>query len=394
MKLETYRINDEVYLVEGRRRAAVYDLESGSVFSINDSAKRIILEQRKGDQFYSDLVGCGLANPELTPDVSMVDSDQKPHLSFLWCEVTKRCNLKCVHCYNGDIKEHDDFEPNLDGLFKRIYEGLRVGADKIQFIGGEPFTISSILDMAEFAVKSGYSFVEIFTNATKISQKDIYRIKELGLNIAISLYSDVAEIHDKVTQVPGSFSRTRRTMDKLKEAKIPTRVGVVVMRINQDTIGGTLEMIKQFGFEGGDNVDIVRLVGRSSKSLLPKREIITKYGVSLKPSFTTSREEFQNNRKFNPCWGGKVAVRADLAITPCIMDKTLLAESGVPMAECLESEKLESFWGITKDKINGCNGCEYRYACGDCRVVAKAETGSYYGKTSRCSYNPNTGQWC
>lgn len=62
-------------------------------------------------------------------------------------------------------------------------------------------------------------------------------------------------------------------------------------------------MIKQFGFEGGDNVDIVRLVGRSSKSLLPKREIITKYGVSLKPSFTTSREEFQNNRKFNPCWG-------------------------------------------------------------------------------------------
>lgn len=76
------------------------------------------------------------------------------------------------------------------------------------------------------------------------------------------------------------------------------------------------------------------------------------------------------------------------------MDKTLLAESGVPMAECLESEKLESFWGITKDKINGCNGCEYRYACGDCRVVAKAETGSYYGKTSRCSYNPNTGQWC
>ena len=67
-----------------------------------------------------------------------------------------------------------------------------------------------------------------------------------------------------------------------------------------------------------------------------------KIRVSLKPSFTTSREEFQNNRKFNPCWG-KVAVRADLAITPCIMDKTLLAESGVPMAECLESEKLESF---------------------------------------------------
>lgn len=394
MKLETYRINDEVYLVEGCRRAAVYDLKSGNVFSINGSAKKIILERRIGDQFYSDLIGSGLANSELIPEVSVTDDSQKPNLSFLWCEVTKSCNLKCVHCYNGDMEKLDDPKPNLDGLTRRIYEGSKTGVEKIQFIGGEPFTVHSILDIADYAKKSGYSFIEIFTNATKISPKDIYRIKELDLHVAISLYSNVAEIHDKVIQVPGSFSRTRKTMDRLKEANIPTRVGVVVMMVNQDTIEGTLEMIRQFGFEGGDSVDIVRLVGRSSKSLLPKKEIVEKYGECSKPSFVTSKEDFENNRKFNPCWGGKIAVRADLTITPCIMDETLLAGSDVSITECLESEKLKSFWGITKDKIDGCNGCEYRYACGDCRVVARTETGSYFGKTSRCSYNPNTGQWC
>lgn len=89
----------------------------------------------------------------------------------MWCEVTKRCNLKCVHCYNGDIKEHDDFEPNLDGLFKRIYEGLRVGADKIQFIGGEPFTISSILDMAEFAVKVVIPLLRYLQMLQKLARK-------------------------------------------------------------------------------------------------------------------------------------------------------------------------------------------------------------------------------
>ena len=49
------------------------------------------------------------------------------------------------------------------------------------------------------------------------------------------------------------------------------------------------------------------------------------------------------------------------------------------------------------DNVLICRDCEYRYACFDCRPLAKAsagETAEYLSAPpARCTYNPYTGQW-
>ena len=56
-------------------------------------------------------------------------------------------------------------------------------------------------------------------------------------------------------------------------------------------------------------------------------------------------------------------------------------------------EKLLSYWKLTKDYVDGCCSCEYRYACHDCRPLAIGTTGGIYDKYPRCCYEPLNGIW-
>ena len=40
-----------------------------------------------------------------------------------------------------------------------------------------------------------------------------------------------------------------------------------------------------------------------------------------------------------------------------------------------------------------CKDCEYRFACKDCRPLAKSVDGCQNGKNPRCKYDPYTGNW-
>lgn len=63
------------------------------------------------------------------------------------------------------------------------------------------------------------------------------------------------------------------------------------------------------------------------------------------------------------------------------------------LAEILAGEQLYALWGLTKDQVEVCRDCEYRYACGDCRPAAMGRYGNLYAKYPRCSYNPYAGEW-
>jgi radical SAM protein with 4Fe4S-binding SPASM domain len=48
----------------------------------------------------------------------------------------------------------------------------------------------------------------------------------------------------------------------------------------------------------------------------------------------------------------------------------------------------DEYWELTKDKIDTCKDCEYRWGCTDCRVLALKEAGSTSAKHPSCHYNP------
>ena len=56
-------------------------------------------------------------------------------------------------------------------------------------------------------------------------------------------------------------------------------------------------------------------------------------------------------------------------------------------------ERIEKYWKLSKDIIEKCKDCEFRYACSDCRVKTLKESNSLFSKPPYCKYNPYTGKW-
>lgn len=392
--LPVYEINNNVFLVEGAARAAIYDTTKGNVFSINPQAKEIVLGHQPNAGFSQRLIEAEL----ITPEKPVIESKMEPSslgLEFLWLNLTSRCNLTCIHCYQESTPNLSEDKLTSDDWRLVIEQAASIGCRQLQFIGGEPLIFSQIFELAAYARQLGYESLEIFTNGTLLNPGRIQAIKDLGIKVAISLYSHIPEIHDAVTTMRGSYEKTVRAMELLRKANIQTRVGVVVVKVNQPTIDDTLKMIKDFGFDGWDSVDIVRPLGRGRDiQILPDEIYVRKFGMMTKPIFVTDPISFDRNRLCNPCWAGKLAIDPSGKIFPCIATKShCIGETNQPFETVIKSRQVKKLWSITKDNIESCCLCEYRYACGDCRPLAESIGGSLYSKTARCTYNPLTGEW-
>ena len=91
-------------------------------------------------------------------------------LSFLWLELTGRCNLQCVHCYT----ESDPWSGHRDLLSAEDYEDVMsqayaLGCRQVQLIGGEPQLNPSFDRLLRRSVEIGFEFVEVFSNLTRLS---------------------------------------------------------------------------------------------------------------------------------------------------------------------------------------------------------------------------------
>jgi radical SAM protein with 4Fe4S-binding SPASM domain len=98
------------------------------------------------------------------------------------------------------------------------------------------------------------------------------------------------------------------------------------------------------------------------------------------------------NRKYNSCWGAKVAVTADGSVRPCIYSRIAIGNIYTDDMPSL-LEKIKPLWAITHDKIEKCKDCELKYVCHDCRELAFRKTGNLYAAPVNCFYDPYTGTW-
>lgn len=414
-----YQLTEGVYFVSGIKRGAICDTNTENVYSVNESAGRVILGQVVDEEFSSQLLASGLTSKEKPTTVSR--EKNKFGLEFVWFEIiSDDCNERCLHCYADSIPSTYRKVIGMDKIpvvetsvgqkltanewKKLIDEAYRLGTSRCQFIGGEPFlwrgeNKENVLDLAEYAKNVGYEFIEIFTNGTLISERGIERIKNLGLNIAISLYSDRADIHDAITRTPGSFKKTEKTLRLLKEAKIPTRVETVLMKQNQETAESAREFIQQMGFNHR-SPDVLRPNGRGdSLELMPNQEVLVKYGLMLTPNFTSSKESLKRSFEGNSCLTGKIAITDNGDIIPCIFSRNKVMGSVLKNSsiEKVLKKQIDNVWKITKDDVLVCQDCEYRYACHDCRPISDGALGGKGDYATapypRCTYNPYEGEW-
>ncbi len=285
-----------------------------------------------------------------------------------------------------------------------IDEAYELGCRACQLIGGEPLLYEgeageTVFDLAAHARQRGYPAIEIFTNGTLLDHSSIQRLKELGVKVALSLYSHDPSVHDRITQTRGSHARIMQALVLLQHEGVETRVETVVMKANQDDIEETRALLKRMGLRG-KKPDPIRPSGRGNdRHLQPDDRTLIRYGYKLAPEFTTSPEKLRRYQTGHPCLYGKLAVIENGEVLPCIFSRQEVLGNYLDshnLGPTLRSDEVHQIWHTTKDDILVCQDCEYRYVCFDCRPLAKATSDQGDRKNApnpRCTYNPYTGQW-
>jgi radical SAM protein with 4Fe4S-binding SPASM domain len=154
-------------------------------------------------------------------------------------EVTRRCPLECLHCYNnlpmGDM-EAKQRELTKEEHFKMLDELVDMGCFWLLYTGGEIFARKDFLEIYTYAKKKGF-LITLFTNGTIINEQIAdYLVEWPPFAIEITLYGRTRETYEALTAVPGSYDRCLRGIRLLKERGLPLKLKTVATSINKHEV--------------------------------------------------------------------------------------------------------------------------------------------------------------
>ena len=220
------KLTNNVYLLKGKARACIYDLNKRELYSINiptyDAIEYIIGKNDKcvlETQEINDLKKFLIENELVDKSVNKIsDNYIGPSVAFI--ELTTRCNHKCVHCYNEKDKTQQR-EMDLSEFYHSIDEIKAVQTIKtLKLTGGEPLLLKTnkFLSILSY-IDNKFDNIEILSNLSILPMDIISKIKSMVTKVSFStsLFSTIPEEFDKCTQVKGSFLNIDKNIQLLKK---------------------------------------------------------------------------------------------------------------------------------------------------------------------------------
>ncbi len=176
----------------------------------------------------------------------MVNRDfNKDPFIVIW-ELTRACQLKCLHCRAEAQYKTDPRELTFEEGKKLINEIYEMNNPMLVFTGGDPLLRKDVFDIAEYAVKKGVR-VSMTPSATpNVTKESIEKAKEVGLSRwAFSLDGPTAEIHDHFRGTAGSFDLTIERIQYLHELEIPIQINTVISRYNYEYLDEMAALVEK-----------------------------------------------------------------------------------------------------------------------------------------------------
>lgn len=177
----------------------------------------------------SDALRYGRDSKKLPSHLLQFSADKKPVV--VW-NMTKRCNLRCIHCYAQAQGEKGQDAISTAAGKEIIADLARFGCPVLLFSGGEPLVREDLPELAHFAVRKGMRAV-ISTNGTLISRQKARELKAIGLSyVGISLDGS-EQTHDNFRKVPGAFKKALQGVENCQAEGL--KVGLR-FTINKDNV--------------------------------------------------------------------------------------------------------------------------------------------------------------
>ena len=189
----------------------------------------------------SDALRYGRQSGRLPSHLLQFSTDKKPVV--VW-NMTRACNLRCVHCYAGATAAGGPDELTTDEGKVLIDDLAAFGSPVMLFSGGEPLVRPDLTVLADHAVKSGMRAV-ISTNGTLITESKAAELKEIGLSyVGISL-DGLAEVNDRFRGVPGAFDRALAGIRNCRAVGLKVGLRFTVNRRNADEVPAIFDLLER-----------------------------------------------------------------------------------------------------------------------------------------------------
>lgn len=360
-----------------------------------------------------------------------IDYNENPFI-VIW-ELTRACQLKCLHC-RAEAQYHRDPRELSNEEGKKLIDQIRdMGNPLLVFTGGDPLMREDVYDLADYAIKKGVR-VSMTPSATpNVTKEAIRKAKEVGLSRwAFSLDGPNAEIHDRFRGTEGSFDLTMNAIEYLHELEIPIQINTTISRYNIDHLDEMAELITKLKCVLWSVFFLVPTGrGKEADMISPvQHEQVFKwlYELSKRSSFdikTTAAQHYRRvviQQKMREQKNQEQAIQyADALMKGATgqIDGLGRAPKGVNdgngfvfishIGEVYPSGLLPIYAGNVKetpladiyrnspvfqslrnpDSYKGkCGVCEFRHVCGGSRSRAYAMTGDYLESEPFCVYIP------
>ncbi len=188
----------------------------------------------------------GRESSKLPSHLLQFSKDKKPVV--VW-NMTKRCNLKCVHCYA--FAENESYRGNelstQEGM-DMIDDLASYGAPVMLFSGGEPLLREDLPVLIGHAVKRGMRAV-ISTNGTLITEEKARIFSEFSLSYVGVSIDGIGTINDSFRGVKGAFERALTGIRNTKKAGIKVGLRFTINKRNYKEIPKVFDLIEEEGIE-------------------------------------------------------------------------------------------------------------------------------------------------
>ncbi len=186
------------------------------------------------------------ADRQRAPERTAMAAGPSAPTSVHW-EITNRCNLACLYCYNNS-----SVPPGMSLPRERLHsvadQLVELGILELTFSGGEVFTEHSLFwGLAEQLHRARIA-LRLITNGWFLSEQVAARLKNTGFeHVLVSLDSPRAEVHDGVRGRTGSWRRAVLGIGALVLAGLKTTVICVLTKRNADSIDQIIDLCQLLG---------------------------------------------------------------------------------------------------------------------------------------------------
>lgn len=189
-----------------------------------------------------------------------------------------------------------------------------------------------------------------------------------------------------------------------------------ILNLFNDSIIGAIELITSLEYEDSPIATNTRELiknygrlkritiydaGRYEKQLV--NNTITEYinssyrldlcGIISHKSLIFSIPFYTESLHYNTCMNRKICVDSKGDIKNCIASRTIFGNiKDVDLSSVTKDPRFRAYNLISKDLVDVCKDCEFRYACMDCRIYTD-DNKNILSRPSKCLYNPYIGKW-